>query len=472
MQITAPNPVEGAAMASVAPAAVSASGGDGNPSPGKHFDDVLTAAIAERPSPADGQSSPANGTNLPNAGKALPDTILPVTILPNTTVLNATLPNTTLPNTTLPNTTLPSTTLPDATLPNTTLPNTTLPSTTLPNSTLPDTHADTSSSSTVGSALSDASVGLVDPLKADAPADDAVSPDAAGIAASILFAPVGMPVVDSSTTSNLVATAQSSAPATLTGAHALHELTAALAKIMNEPQAPTPTGVAAAGSGPSTVAPSVVALKFDSVTPASSDAPGQANNGAVVAADATIALQVFHASAADSDGGANRQDAGQTNQSTPPVADTRTSTASRGTLQALADSFAQGQPTDIAANLAHRIQWMTQHGLQLARVAVTPRELGPIDIQLSQIDGALSVSINAQHPATRDLLDASANRLREMFASDGVALQRFDVGGGERGPGEHAYSWSAPDGGAMSIDETLPEAPPVRIALSLLDAYA
>ena len=446
MQITAPNPVEGAAMASVTHTAVSASGGDGNPSRGKHFDDVLTAAIAERPSPADGQSSPANGTNLPNAGKALPETILPETILPNTTVLNATLPNTTLPNTTLLGTTLP------------------------------DAHADTSSSSTVGSALSDASVGLVDPLKADAPADDAVSPDAAGIAASILFAPVGTPVVDSSTTSNLVGTAQSSAAATLTDVQALHELTAALAKIMKEPQAPTPTGVADAGSDPSTVAPSVApsvaALKFDSVTPASSDAPGQANNGAVVAADATIALQVFHGSAADSDGGANRQDAGQTNQSTPPVADTRTSTASRGTLQALADSFAQGQPTDIAANLVHRIQWMTQHGLQLARVAVAPRELGPIDIQLSQIDGALSVSINAQHPATRDLLDASANKLREMFASDGVALQRFDVGGGERGPGEDAYSWSAPDGGAMSIDEALPEAPPVRIALSLLDAYA
>ena len=201
-------------------------------------------------------------------------------------------------------------------------------------------------------------------------------------------------------------------------------------------------------------------------------ADAKAADGAATLAALTnaAALDRLHVAAASADGGGNRQDGWQGGQSAPAV-DGPAGAAARGTLAAMADSVFHGQPGDMAANLAHRVQWMTQHGLQLARIAVTPRELGPIDIQLARTDGALSMSITAQHPATRDLLEASADRLRQMFAADGVDL-RLDVGGGQRGAGEQHPGWRPTDDARGTIQDDLPMAPPVRIHLSLLDAYA
>lgn len=411
MQLSVPNVVDTTSAPVASPAhSAPTPGGDGKPTPAGAFGDVLTAALGTSrfPTPPDAvNASTADGTSLPPTGTTPP--------LPTATTLDA----------------------------------------------------------------------LLAALVAPPPSEDA-APETdpndvtAGIAGALANIPVEVqPVIGSLAIAVLPTTGPTATAEQQTSQQIeLRELQAlrdALAGALSKSAGNSSAG-AAADHRPrgndlprdlTVVAPSVAAFTADRPQVQGADASaGSALDSAALLKAA--ALDGAQAVAAHTDSGADQPGDGPAHQSLPANS---VSAAGRGTFAALADSFMHGQSTDIAANLAHRIQWMAQHGLQSARIAVTPRELGPIDIQLLQSDGGLSVSITAQHPATRELLDASASRLREMFIADGTLLQHFDVGGGGRDNREHdAERFARAD--SSSETDALPAAPPVRIQLSLIDAYA
>jgi flagellar hook-length control protein FliK len=105
--------------------------------------------------------------------------------------------------------------------------------------------------------------------------------------------------------------------------------------------------------------------------------------------------------------------------------------------------------------LSNRVMWMVGNQLQQASVHITPRHLGPIDIQVSIQNDQTSVSFLAQNAAVKEALEAAIPRLREMFADSNLQLVNVDVGqrdSGDRASGADLFQQAATgDGNNFSI---------------------
>ncbi len=136
--------------------------------------------------------------------------------------------------------------------------------------------------------------------------------------------------------------------------------------------------------------------------------------------------------------------------------------------------------------LSNRVMWMVGNQLQQASVHITPRHLGPIDIQVSIQNDQTSVSFLAQNAAVKEALEAAIPRLREMFADSNLQLVNVDVGqrdSGDRASGADLFQQAATgDGNNFSVpgqpggddDNAQAEIDPVGTltASALVDDYA
>ncbi len=77
--------------------------------------------------------------------------------------------------------------------------------------------------------------------------------------------------------------------------------------------------------------------------------------------------------------------------------------------------------------LAQRIKWMVGNSLQGASLRITPKHLGPIDIQLSLQQDQASISFTTQHAAVKEALNAALPQLRDMFSAQNLQLVNVDV---------------------------------------------
>lgn len=77
-----------------------------------------------------------------------------------------------------------------------------------------------------------------------------------------------------------------------------------------------------------------------------------------------------------------------------------------------------------------RMVWMAGRNLQSAELRLNPAELGPIQVQLSVDEKAVSLSISAAHPLTREALESALPRLREMLSENGMDLAGANVSDG------------------------------------------
>ncbi len=126
--------------------------------------------------------------------------------------------------------------------------------------------------------------------------------------------------------------------------------------------------------------------------------------------------------------------------------------------------------------VGHQVTWMVEHQVSRAELRLHPAHLGPIEVSVTVNNDEVSVSFQASHPATREALESSLPRLRELLGDSGLSLGQASVSqqfaGGQRTP-ERAL---APQhGGGSSFDErsTQIEAPiTTRVRMGLLDAYA
>lgn len=130
--------------------------------------------------------------------------------------------------------------------------------------------------------------------------------------------------------------------------------------------------------------------------------------------------------------------------------------------------------------LSNRIMWMVGNQTQQASVHISPRHLGPMDIQVSIQNDQASVSFVAQNAVVKEALEAAIPRLREMFADNNMQLVNVDVGQRDSSgqPGFREAGSGAPfaaKGQAGWEGDGLPEeADPVRtlITSGLVDDYA
>lgn len=129
--------------------------------------------------------------------------------------------------------------------------------------------------------------------------------------------------------------------------------------------------------------------------------------------------------------------------------------------------------------LNERVVFMSGQKIQNAEIRLTPAELGPIRVNVAVEDGATHITFNAQHPATREAIEAALPRLREMLNEQGLSLDNASVA--DQGPNPDSDRGAADDVAdsagnyadpSTGDSRTARDADAVRIARGLVDTFA
>jgi flagellar hook-length control protein FliK len=131
--------------------------------------------------------------------------------------------------------------------------------------------------------------------------------------------------------------------------------------------------------------------------------------------------------------------------------------------------------TDLAQGLTNRVVWMVDNGMNGAKLAVNPPQLGPIELRISvQGDHAL-ISMVTHTTAARDALESSSPKLREMLTTQGFGQVSVDISqrSFQDRSGYTPYEpKSSPAAAAESFAVTGIAAAAPRVPQGVLDAYA
>ncbi len=130
--------------------------------------------------------------------------------------------------------------------------------------------------------------------------------------------------------------------------------------------------------------------------------------------------------------------------------------------------------------LGERVLWMSGRDIQQAEVRLNPPQLGPVEIRIRVHNDQASVSFVAQHPFTREALETSIPRLREMLGDANINLADVDVGQRdtrESGFGQDDREGSNGDGGdgwqaGTDVHTEDHKEAPTRIHSGLVDDFA
>ena len=148
----------------------------------------------------------------------------------------------------------------------------------------------------------------------------------------------------------------------------------------------------------------------------------------------------------------------------PPASPTISGQGGLHNANGIASNFTSAPGVDLAMQrapadpefvdeLGARIQLMLRDGLGKAQIQLHPVELGRLQVTISTDGDQARVAFLADAGATRDAIEHSLPRLREMLEQNGLQLAQSDVG--QRG---FQRQDSQPDGSADARDPELPDA--------------
>jgi len=237
-----------------------------------------------------------------------------------------------------------------------------------------------------------------------------------------------------------------------------------------------PSG-AAAVSGPA-----AGALADGAPAAAFAQASAAAISAAMTAAAAASAAQVVSAaastSAADKRTHGNSPDSplsGASNDGSVGAAQLLTSNTSTDSAPTPTFKVAAGVDTaQFSQGVADRVSLMMDGNLTSAKLQVNPPALGPIEVRIALQGGHAQVSFSSHSAVTRDALESSSGKLREMLNSQGFSSVNVDISQRsfqERSPQSQAYE-SAPSIGADKPVLSQAQQSISRSASGLVDAYA
>ncbi len=89
-------------------------------------------------------------------------------------------------------------------------------------------------------------------------------------------------------------------------------------------------------------------------------------------------------------------------------------------------------------DFAGKIRIMSQANMPVAELNLNPAELGAIEIRIQALDEGTQVNFFSSNAATREIIDESLPRLRELLADSGINLQQGDVS--DRKADQHSES--------------------------------
>ncbi|MEJ2621425.1 MAG: flagellar hook-length control protein FliK [Candidatus Thiodiazotropha sp.] len=103
--------------------------------------------------------------------------------------------------------------------------------------------------------------------------------------------------------------------------------------------------------------------------------------------------------------------------------------------------------------VGERIQWMVNQNVQQAEIKLTPPNLGPLEIKISMHNDQTNVTFIAAQAPTREALESSIPRLREMFGEINLNLANVDVGQQQAGEPGRDGATDRYNSGTVSVHE-------------------
>ena len=131
---------------------------------------------------------------------------------------------------------------------------------------------------------------------------------------------------------------------------------------------------------------------------------------------------------------------------------------------------------EFGQGVADRVSWMVDNNLNGAKLQVNPPQLGPIEVRIAVQGAHAQIWLTSHSALTRDALESSSPKLREMLGAQGFAQVSVDISQRsfqERSPQSQPYEWtpaanrSPAIAAAQSIENSLP-----RVSNGAVDAYA
>jgi flagellar hook-length control protein FliK len=130
---------------------------------------------------------------------------------------------------------------------------------------------------------------------------------------------------------------------------------------------------------------------------------------------------------------------------------------------------------EFGQGVADRVSFMLGSNLTSAKLQVNPPSLGPIEVRIALQAGHAQVWLTSHSAVTRDALESSSPKLREMLGAQGFGQVSVDISQRsfqERTPQPQTYDAMPLADRGEAISSAQPAASIARSASGFLDAYA
>jgi flagellar hook-length control protein FliK len=131
---------------------------------------------------------------------------------------------------------------------------------------------------------------------------------------------------------------------------------------------------------------------------------------------------------------------------------------------------------EFGQGLADRVTWMVDNNLNGAKLQVNPPQLGPVEVRIAVQGNHAQVWLTSHSAVTRDALESSSPKLREMLGAQGFGQVSVDISQRsfqERSTHPQPYEWTPSASGSTAIAAAPSTAGSLpRASSGAVDAYA
>ncbi len=130
---------------------------------------------------------------------------------------------------------------------------------------------------------------------------------------------------------------------------------------------------------------------------------------------------------------------------------------------------------EFGQGLADRVSWMVDNNLSSAKLQINPPQLGPIEVRISVQGDHAQVWLTSHSAVTRDALESSSPKLREMLGAQGFGQVSVDVSQRnfqDRSAHAQPYQWTSATNLSSAAAAPAAAVSRPRLSSGAVDAYA
>ncbi len=236
------------------------------------------------------------------------------------------------------------------------------------------------------------------------------------------------------------------------------------------------------------ITPATGSAKGAAVAKGAAAANGSPAPGSAIAADrSAAAAQASTAAVLGSGGGLGADKHAGSDRGSSLLSDAAAGTAGAAqlSLNSTSNSAAVAAPTlrvtagvdtpEFGHGIAERVSWMVDSNLSSAKLQINPPQLGPIEVRISVQGDHAQVWLTSHSAVTRDALESSSPKLREMLGAQGFGQVSVDISQRnfqDRSAYAQPYEWTPEASVSSSATLATAAVSLPRLSSGAVDAYA